>query len=143
MNNPVLQTKKLVKRYGSFTAVKDLSLEVYEGEVFGFLGPNGAGKTTSINMICGLLKPDAGQVRIHGRPVANGTADIRAKVGMCPQSIVIWERQTAFEQLQFMAQMSGLSSQKARQPGRKTRPASAHLVWWESAPAEHRHGPGA
>ena len=69
MTTTVLQTVKLTKRYGSLTAVKDLSLEVYEGEIFGFLGPNGAGKTTSINMMCGLLKPDAGQVLVRGKPV--------------------------------------------------------------------------
>jgi len=65
----VLQARSLTKRYGELTAVNDLSLEVYEGEVFGLLGPNGAGKTTSINMICGLLKPDAGQVTIRGKVV--------------------------------------------------------------------------
>ena len=72
MPNIVLQTEGLTKRYGSLTAVQDLTLQVYEGEVFGFLGPNGAGKTTSINMMCGLLKPDAGRVLIHGAPVNGG-----------------------------------------------------------------------
>ena len=62
MPQTVLQTKGLTKRFGSLVAAKSLSLEVYEGEVFGLLGPNGAGKTTSIRMLCGLLKPDAGEV---------------------------------------------------------------------------------
>ena len=65
----VLQTEHLTKHYGQLTAVDDLSLEVHEGEVFGFLGPNGAGKTTSISMMCGLLKPDAGRVLVHGQLV--------------------------------------------------------------------------
>ena len=56
---PVLQTRSLTKNYGSLTGVDGLSLEIFEGEVFGLLGPNGAGKTTSINMMCGLLKPDS------------------------------------------------------------------------------------
>ena len=76
MPNIILQTERLTKRYGSLTAVKDLTLDVYEGEVFGFLGPNGAGKTTSINMICGLLKPDSGQVLIHGQPINNHDANL-------------------------------------------------------------------
>ncbi len=114
MNGIVLQTMNLTKRYGAFTAVKDLSLEVHEGEVFGFLGPNGAGKTTSINMMCGLVKPDGGQVLIHGKPISNGDDDLRARVGVCPQSVVLWERLTVYEQLVFMAEMYGLKSQTGR-----------------------------
>ncbi|MCP4540230.1 MAG: ABC transporter ATP-binding protein [Chloroflexi bacterium] len=117
MPNIVLQSKGLTKRYGSLTAVKDLTLEVYEGEVFGFLGPNGAGKTTSINMMCGLLKPDAGQVTIRGVPVSNGDVDVRARVGVCPQEIVLWERLTCIEQLQFIGQMYGIAGRQARARG--------------------------
>lgn len=114
MTTTVLQTDKLTKRYGSLTAVKDLSLEVFEGEIFGFLGPNGAGKTTSINIMCGLLKPDAGQVLVGGKPVGNGEASTRARVGMCPQNIVLWERLTCLEQLQFIGEMYGLRASEAR-----------------------------
>jgi ABC-2 type transport system ATP-binding protein len=117
MPNIVLQTQNLTKTYGSFTAVKNLTLDVYEGEVFGFLGPNGAGKTTSINMMVGLLRPDAGHVSIRGQQVANGSSDVRARVGVCPQDIVLWERLTCLEQLQFIGQMYGLSSHDARQRG--------------------------
>ena len=119
MTNPVLKTEKLTKRYGALTAVRDLTLEVYEGEVFGFLGPNGAGKTTSINMICGLLKPDAGRVLVRGVPLASGAAEVRTRVGMCPQNIVLWERLTCLEQLQFMGQMYGISGGEARRRGLK------------------------
>jgi ABC-2 type transport system ATP-binding protein len=117
MPNVVLQTEGLTKHYGSLTAVKDLTLEVYEGEVFGFLGPNGAGKTTSINMMCGLLKPDAGQVTIHGVPVTDADDETRSRVGVCPQEIVLWERLTCLEQLQFIGQMYGLAGREARQRG--------------------------
>jgi ABC-2 type transport system ATP-binding protein len=115
----VLQTKGLTKRYGSLTAVNDLNLEVYAGEVFGFLGPNGAGKTTSINMMCGLLKPDAGDVYIRGKRIQNGEKEIRSRVGMCPQSIVVWERLTCIEQLQFIGEMYGLTGREARQSGER------------------------
>src|SRR5512143_248715 len=99
MSSVVLQVEGLTKRYGAVLAVKNLSLAVNEGEVFGFLGPNGAGKTTSINMLCGLLKPDAGRVLIHDQPITNGDAKLRVRVGVCPQNIVVWERLTCLEQL--------------------------------------------
>src|SRR5512138_886044 len=108
-NHVILQIEGLTKRYGALTAVKNLTMEVYEGEVFGFLGPNGAGKTTSINMMCGLLKPDGGRVLLHGTPVRNGDGALRAKLGMCPQTIVLWERLTCLEQLQFIGEMYGVA----------------------------------
>src|SRR5512133_1031172 len=117
MSNIVLETQELTKRFGQFTAVNKLTLQVMEGEVFGFLGPNGAGKTTSINMICGLLEPTSGKVLIKGQPMANGSRDIRRIVGMCPQSIVLWERLTCLEQLEFMGQMYDMPHEKARQSG--------------------------
>jgi ABC-2 type transport system ATP-binding protein len=114
----VLQTENLTKHYGSLTAVQDLTLEVYEGEVFGFLGPNGAGKTTSINMMCGLLKPDAGRVLIHGKPIASGDGSARLRVGVCPQEAALWERLTCLEQLQFIGQMYGMKAKQAHQRGK-------------------------
>src|SRR5512138_1637745 len=115
----VLQAQSLTKRYGELTAVSDLSLEVCEGEVFGLLGPNGAGKTTSINMICGLLKPDAGQVTIRGKAITNGDASIRARVGICPQSVVVWGQMTCLEQMQFIGEMYGMRARAARERGQK------------------------
>ena len=117
MSSIVLRTENLTKRYGSLTAVKNLTLEVYEGEVFGFLGPNGAGKTTSINMMCGLLRPDGGQVTIRGLPINEAGDEVRSRVGVCPQHIVLWERLTCLEQLQFIGQMYGLGGRQARQRG--------------------------
>ncbi|MBN1372097.1 MAG: ABC transporter ATP-binding protein [Anaerolineaceae bacterium] len=115
MNNVVLEAKGLNKRYGNLTAVQDLSMQVLEGGVFGFLGPNGAGKTTSIHMLCGLLSPDAGEVLVRGKRIANGDPAVRARVGMCPQKIVVWERLTCLEQLVFIGEMYGLSPSLARQ----------------------------
>jgi ABC-2 type transport system ATP-binding protein len=117
MSTTVLQARELTKRYGALTAVNDLSLEVYEGEVFGLLGPNGAGKTTSINLMCGLLKPDSGQVLIHGKIITNGDARVRSRVGVCPQNIVLWNTLTCLEQMQFIGEMYGLKGKTARQRG--------------------------
>ncbi len=119
MSTIVLQTESITKRYGELIAVQDLTLDVNQGEVFGFLGPNGAGKTTSINMMVGLLKPDSGRVLLHGKPLAGGDGSARAGVGVCPQEIALWERLTCMEQLQFIGQMYGLSARKARQNGNK------------------------
>ena len=109
----VLQTTNLSKRFGNIEAVKNLSLEIHAGEIFGFLGPNGAGKTTSINMICGLMAPDSGEVLIHGKSI-RGDGGITRRVGVCPQEIILWERLTCFEQLQFIGEMYGLPGKVAR-----------------------------
>ena len=119
MPTTVLQARELTKRYGSLTAVQNLSLEVYEGEVFGLLGPNGAGKTTSINMLCGLLKPDAGQVFIHGKIITDGDGSVRSRVGVCPQNIVLWGTLTCLEQMQLLGEMYGLKGKVARQRSEK------------------------
>jgi len=113
----VLQAEHLTRRYGALTAVDDLSLEVGEGEILGFLGPNGAGKTTSISMMCGLLRPDAGRVLIHGQRVHGGAAEVRARVGVCPQEAILWEKLTALEQLEFIGSLYGISPSNARQRG--------------------------
>lgn len=109
---PALEIRNLMKRYGDLVAVDDLSLQVRRGEVFGFLGPNGAGKTTSIRMMCGLLRPDSGEVRIEGSKI--GDAGLQSSVGMCPQHIVLWNKLTCFEQLVFMARMYDISGSVAR-----------------------------
>jgi ABC-2 type transport system ATP-binding protein len=115
MAEPVLQTQAITKHYGSLTAVQDLTLEVYAGEVFGLLGPNGAGKTTSINMLCGLLKPDSGQVLVHGKAITDGDSSVRKRVGVCPQNIVLWNTLTCLEQMQFIGEMYGMKGRAARQ----------------------------
>ena len=117
MTTPVLQTQHLTKRFGGLTAVDDLSLEVHEGEIFGFLGPNGAGKTTSINMMCGVLKPDTGQVLLHGKPVHGGDPEMRARVGVCPQETILWDKLTCLEQLEFIGEVYGIPRKVARQRG--------------------------
>ncbi len=113
----VLRTDHLVKRFGELVAVDGLTLEVYQGEVLGFLGPNGAGKTTSINMMCGLIKPDGGRTFIHGQPVNGGDAGGKARVGICPQNIVLWDNLTCIEQLEFIGEMYGVPGRVARQRG--------------------------
>ena len=117
MDDVILHTEGLTKSYGNLKAVDDLNLEVYKGEIFGFLGPNGAGKTTSINMMCGLLRPDSGRVLIQNVPISKGDAKIRARMGVCPQEVVLWDRLTCIEQLQFMGEMYGMAGSEAKERG--------------------------
>jgi ABC-2 type transport system ATP-binding protein len=113
-NSIALRVSGLTKRFGDVTAVDALSLEVRRGEVFGFLGPNGAGKTTTIRMMCGLLRPDAGEVEVNGVPVRLSGFKGLASIGLSPQSIVIWDTLTCFEQLVFMGRAYGLDHSTAR-----------------------------
>ena len=115
----VLRAENLTKRYGDLLAVDRLSLEVRGGEILGFLGPNGAGKTTAIGMMCGLLRPDAGETFIRGRPVRGGDPEALARVGLAPQSVILWPKLTCLEQLEFIGEMYGMPRPDARRRGRE------------------------
>ncbi|MCC7032973.1 MAG: ABC transporter ATP-binding protein [Acidobacteria bacterium] len=99
----------LVKRYGSFTAVDGVSLEVKSGQIHGFLGPNGAGKTTTIRMIAGLLKPTAGRILVNGRDLAAEPEAAKASLGFIPDRPFIYEKLTADEFLRFHAGLYGIN----------------------------------
>jgi ABC-2 type transport system ATP-binding protein len=110
----MLELSRLRKSYGDLVAVKDLSLEINRGEVFGFLGPNGAGKTTAINMVCGLLKSDSGTITVNGLALSDNYLKCKKMMGHCPQDLVIWDSLTCFEQLEFMGEMYDVSRGQAR-----------------------------
>ncbi len=105
----------LRKSFGDVTAVKDLSLDVRHGEIFGFLGPNGAGKTTTISMVCGLLRADSGEILVDGKPLREDYRAARARMGLCPQELAIWEMLSCFEQLEFVARQYDVRRRVARQ----------------------------
>jgi ABC-2 type transport system ATP-binding protein len=113
-NNTVLKIRDLSKSFGDVTAVNGLSLDVLQGEIFGFLGPNGAGKTTTINMICGLLKSDSGDIWINDLSLAQNFDACKHLIGLCPQNLVIWESLTCLEQLEFMAQLYDVDRKSSR-----------------------------
>jgi ABC-2 type transport system ATP-binding protein len=98
----------LVKKYGSFTAVDGVTLEVARGEIHGFLGPNGAGKTTTIRMIAGLLKPTSGRILVNGHNLASEPERAKASLGFIPDRPFIYEKLTAGEFLRFHAGLYGL-----------------------------------
>lgn len=113
-NDVILTVSSLTKSYGDLIAVRDLSLNIFRGEIFGFLGPNGAGKTTTISMICGLLKSDSGEIWINGRALEENYRECRQLMGLCPQNLVIWESLTCLEQLEFMARLYDVRRDVAR-----------------------------
>jgi ABC-2 type transport system ATP-binding protein len=98
----------LVKKYGSFTAVDGVSLEVAPGQIHGFLGPNGAGKTTTIRMIAGLLKPTSGRVLVNHHDLATAPEQAKASLGFIPDRPFIYEKLTAGEFLRFHGGLYGM-----------------------------------
>ncbi len=97
----------VAKRFGSRTAVDDLSLEVHRGEVLGLLGPNGAGKSTTVGLAVGLLAPDAGRVQV-GNLGDPRDARVRAHIGVAPQALAVYDLLTGRENLRFFADIQGL-----------------------------------
>ncbi|MFB3785335.1 MAG: ABC transporter ATP-binding protein [bacterium] len=104
----MIQVENLQKSYGNLRAVDGISFEVPEGELFGFLGPNGAGKTTTISMISGLLKPDAGSIRIGDIDVWHTPKAAKRILGLVPQDVSLYEELTGWENLQFWGSLYDL-----------------------------------
>jgi ABC-2 type transport system ATP-binding protein len=104
----MIALQHLVKKYGAFTAVNDVSLDVPSGQIHGFLGPNGAGKTTTLRMIAGLLKPTAGRVLVNDFDLAVDPERAKASLGFIPDRPYIYEKLTAGEFLSFHAGLYGL-----------------------------------
>ena len=96
-----VELNNLTVKFGDFAAVKDLSLSVDKGEIFGFLGANGAGKTTAIRVMCGLLLPTSGDVRIAGLDFSSGKDAIKRKVGYMSQKFTLYDDLTVIENLNF------------------------------------------
>lgn len=104
----VIDVAGLNKYFGKKHVVRDLSLQVRRGEIFGFLGPNGSGKTTSIRLLCGLLTPDSGSGTCLGFDIVRETASIKREVGYMTQRFSLWEDLTIRENLEFIARMYGM-----------------------------------
>ena len=113
MSDLAIDVKGLNKSFGEKHVVKDFSLQVKRGEIYGFLGPNGSGKTTSIRMLCGLLKPDSGSGECLGHDVITETAAIKREVGYMTQRFSLWEDLTIRENLEFVARMYGMRERKS------------------------------
>ena len=107
-----VETRDLVKKFGSFVAVDDVSLAVEKGEIFGFLGPNGAGKSTVIRMLCGLLTPTSGSASVNGFDVARDPEEIRRTIGYMSQKFSLYDDLTVEENIDFFTGMYGVPREK-------------------------------
>lgn len=108
VQGPVLSVAGLVKRFGSLTAVDDVTVQIEAGETFGLLGPNGAGKTTTISMIAGLLEPDAGTITVAGVPMVRSAVAAKRQIGLVPQDLAIYPELSARDNLRFFGQLQGM-----------------------------------
>lgn len=101
MSDRVIRVEDLVRRYGELEAVRGISFDVSEGEVFGFLGPNGAGKTTTINVLCTLLRPDGGRASVAGHDVVREQSAVRRSIGIVFQDPTLDDQLTGEQNLRF------------------------------------------
>ena len=108
----VISARGLVKRFGNFTAVDDVSFEVRAGEIFGILGPNGSGKTTAIRMLCGLLSPTAGDADVAGASVARDPDVVKSRIGYMSQAFGLYRDLTVDENLDFYGGVYGLVAER-------------------------------
>jgi ABC-2 type transport system ATP-binding protein len=105
---PSIVTRGLCRKFGDFTAVDDVNLEVAPGQFFGFLGPNGAGKSTTIKMLTGLLAPTSGEMQILGMDVLKNGPEVKSHIGVVPEGMGLFVRLTGSEYLNFVGRMYGL-----------------------------------
>jgi ABC-2 type transport system ATP-binding protein len=112
---PVIQTHGLSRRFGSLVAVRDLSLTVYAGEIFGVLGPNGAGKSTTIRMLCGILDPTSGSGTVVGHQLPGEAELIKRRIGYMTQRFSLYEDLTVGENLRFYAGIYGVAGAERRE----------------------------
>ena len=113
----VIETRNLTKRFGSFTAVAEVSLRVNSGEVLVLLGPNGAGKTTTTRMLASILPPSGGEARVAGFDVVTQAAEVRRRIGLLTEHHGLYTRMRAGEYLTFFGSMYGLREDEARRRG--------------------------
>jgi ABC-2 type transport system ATP-binding protein len=115
MPDAFLDVVDLHHRYGAIDALRGVSFEVHEGEIFGLLGPNGAGKTTLLSILSCLLEPTSGTVRLLGQPLTGAGPEVRRLIGIVPQELAIYGEMTARENLHFFGELYGLSATPLRQ----------------------------
>jgi ABC-2 type transport system ATP-binding protein len=112
MSEYALEVNNLTKKFGDFTAVNDLSLNVKQNEIFGFLGPNGAGKSTTIRMLCTLAKPTSGSATIAGYDIMEDPSKVRQKIGLVAEKMIMYEDLTAAENLRFFGKIYKMPKKK-------------------------------
>lgn len=136
----MIRLEQLTKRYGSFTAVDAIDLEVPSGELFGFLGPNGAGKTTTLRMIAGILRPTAGRITIGGVDLLTRPNEAKARLGFIPDRPFIYEKLTGMEFLRFVAGLYGQEGAQIEHRGRELLALFDLEDWRDEMVESYSHG---
>jgi ABC-type multidrug transport system ATPase subunit len=113
-SQPAIFASHLVRRFGEFTAVNNISFRVEKGEIFGFLGPNGSGKTTVIKMLTGLLPLSAGEATVQGIDVRQDPESVRENIGYMSQNFSLYSDLTVYENLTFYGRIYGLTQERLR-----------------------------
>ena len=111
---PAVHIDKLVKRFGDFVAVDNVSIDVAPGEIFGFLGPNGAGKSTTIRILCGLLPPSSGRASVGGFDVASQPEEVKQSIGYMSQKFSLYDDLSVEENIEFFGGVYGVAGEKLR-----------------------------
>src|ERR1700691_824708 len=111
---PVVELAGVTKAYDTKVAVRDLTLSIDAGQMFGLLGPNGAGKTSTIRMMMGITLPDSGTVKLFGQPFERKLLE---RVGYLPEERGLYKKMKVLEQLVFFGQLHGLTADEARKRG--------------------------
>ena len=111
----IIQVENLTKQFGSFTAVKGITFDVYKGEIFGFLGANGAGKTTAMKMLIGISNPTSGKANVAGLDVATQADLVKKSIGYMSQKFSLYENLTILENLEFFGGIYGLTNQQIKE----------------------------
>lgn len=111
----LLKTVDLTKKFGSFTALDRVNIEVHEGEVFGFIGPNGAGKSTTIRILLGILKATSGEATIFGKDVWKDAVSIHRRIAYVPGDVNLWPNLTGGEVIDLFVKLQGTNNRKLRE----------------------------
>ncbi|EJE8524713.1 ABC transporter ATP-binding protein [Vibrio parahaemolyticus] len=115
MTEYAIQAQNVVKKFGDFTAINNITLNVPKGSIYGFLGPNGCGKSTTIRVLTGLLSPSEGSVDVLGLEIPKQSEQLRLKIGYMTQKFSLYDDLSVQENLEFIGQIFGLSSQSLKE----------------------------
>ncbi len=115
MTTYAIEAENVVKRFGDFTAIEDVRLQIPKGSIYGFLGPNGCGKSTTIRVLTGLLHPTSGQVKVLGLDIPRESELLRLKIGYMTQKFSLYDDLSVEENLQFIGQIFGMGRRQLRQ----------------------------